>query len=253
MTLAAVVATALLPVFAVAPGERGPSGLACERARWFLINRHLDPAYLDSSGAALAATAHTGRANEERLAIKAHLFMVRGEDEEDPQLKARLYAAARAAADSLRAANEKNPLGHVWWAAAQGRLLEQRNMVAAAAGVAQVRRENERALELDPGCALASFALGRMYEELPRLLGGNLKKAERFLRQGVTSDPNYTVIRLELARVLARQGRREDAVTELRRLLAVTTPTEPAENALNDRPAAVALLQRLAGGPIKRR
>ena len=218
------------------------------RARYLLLNWHIDLSYLDSCEAALAAAARSGPGNEERLELRARLLLVRGEREANQQAKVDWYAAARAAADSLRVANDGNAAGHVWWAAAQGRVLELRGMASAARGAGVVRRENERALELDPDCALASFALGRMYEELPGLLGGGLGKAEACYWRGVASDPNYTIIRLALARVLTRQGRRAEARAELRRLLAVANPTNPAEAALDDRPAASALLDSL-GGP----
>ncbi len=247
MTLAAAVARLLLPLLAVAPSPAAPPGSSCERARYFLLNYHLAASYLDSCESELAAAPRVGAQNEERLALRARLLLVRGDREEDGRAKVARYAAARAAADSLRAANERNPLGHVWWAAAHGSLLRLRGIAAAATGAAQVRAENERALELDPNCALAGYALGRMYAELPGLLGGSPGKAEMWLRRGVTSQPNYTIIRLELARVLSRQGRRGEAAAELRRLLAVQEPTNPAESVLHDRPSAETLLRQFTG------
>jgi len=218
---------------------------ACIRARFFLLNRHLSASYLDSCAAALAIAPRTGPQNEERLALRAQLLLTLGELAPASKTRADHYAAARAAAESLRALNEKNPLGHVWWAAAQARILQLRGIGASAIGSAGVRRANERAFALDPGCALASFALGRMYEELPGLLGGGLTKAAALYRRGVASDSSYTIIRLALARVLARQGRRDEARAQLERLLAVTDPSNPAEFVLDDRPAAQALLDRL--------
>ncbi len=222
---------------------------ACARARYFLLNRHLGPSYLDSCNAALAFAARTGPANEDRLALRSQYLLLRGDLSQNIDAKVNWSTAARAAADSLRSTNERNPLGHLWWAAAQGRLLQLRGTGAAALGASELRRENERALELDPGCALASFALGRMYEELPRLVGGGPAKAEAWYRRGVASDPNYTIIRLALARVIIRQGRRVEGTTELRRVLAVSTPTNPAEAELEDRTAARVLLRQLGGSP----
>jgi tetratricopeptide (TPR) repeat protein len=220
------------------------------RARYFLFNRHLVSSYLDSCDAELAAAARKGTGDEERLALRAQYLLLRGELAQNPEAKVSWSYAARAAADSLRSMNEQNPLGHLWWAAAQGRIMQQRGPGAAIGGFTGLRRENERALELDPGCALASFALGRMYEELPKLFGGGPNKAETWFRRGIESDPNYTIIHLGLARVLAKQGRSDEARVQLRRLLAVTTPTNPAEAALDDRPAAAAMLEQLNNGSV---
>jgi predicted Zn-dependent protease len=244
MSVAAAV-FCLLGALAPVAVQTAPAVSSCQRARYFLLNWHLRSGGLDSCEAALATIIDTGRQREERLALRAQLLIVRGEFEASPTVKARWYTDARAAADSLRAVNDQNPLGHLWWAVAQGRVLELRGKVSAAMGAAALRRENERALDLDPNCALASYALGRMYEELPGPFGGSLNKADAWLRRGVASDPNYTIIRLGLARVLAKQGRRDEAVAELHRLLAVTHPSNPAEAALNDRPAAKALLDSL--------
>jgi len=241
----AVCALQVLLALAIAPAPTAGSRYA--QARHWLLNWHLDPSYLDSCTAALAPSPRSGTEKEERLELRARLMMVRADREADPKSKAVLYLAARAAADSLRALNECNPSGHVWWAAAQGRVLELRGPAAAARGAASLRRENERALALDPDCALARFALGRIYEELPGLLGGGIRKAEACYRRGVGSDPNYTIIRLALARALLRQGRRDEARGQLELLLAVTAPTNPAEAALDDRPAAEALLDSLDG------
>ena len=224
-----------------------PPDSACIRARHYLLNWHLDSSYLDSCEAELAIAPLSGPAGEQRLALRSRLLLVRGAREANPRARANWYVAARAAADSLRAANEQNAAGHVWWAAAQGRVLELRGMASAAMGAAELRRANKRALELDPDCAVASFALGRMYEELPKLLGGGPNKAEKWFRRGVESDPNYTIIRLGLARVLAKQGRSDEARVQLGRLFVVTTPTNPAEAALDDRPAAMVLLEQLGG------
>jgi tetratricopeptide (TPR) repeat protein len=235
----------LLPLLAAAPEPAAAADSSIARARYFLLNRHLVSSYLDSCDAALAAAARTGQHEQERLALRAQYLLLRGELAQNPDVKLNWNTAARTAADSLRRAHEQNPLGHVWWAAAQGRILQQRGLAAAAKGFTQLRRENERALELDPDCALASFALGRMYEELPKLLGGGPDKAEAWYRRGVRSDPNYTIIRLGLARVLAKKGRRDESRAQLERLLAITNPTNPAETALGDCPAAAALLEQL--------
>jgi len=220
-----------------------PGDSLCERAEYIMHNRHREPAWFDSCSAILARCTGT-----RRLTLRAEALITIGESETGRADKMRWYVAARAAAESLRAADDRDPYGFVWWAAAQGRILQMRGMVVAVAGAADLRRANERALELDPDCALASFALGRMQEELPGLLGGGPKKAEAWYRRGVASDPNYTIIRLALARALAGQRRREEALAELTRLLAVENPTSPAEAELYDRPAALELRARLQSG-----
>ena len=134
MSLAFAVARLAVALATAAPQPTVPLDSACVRARYFLLNWHLDSSYLDSCEAALAAAARSGPENEERLALRAQLLLVRGEREANRKAKADWYATARGAADSLRTVNGQNPAGHLWWAAAQGRILQLRGMASAAMG-----------------------------------------------------------------------------------------------------------------------
>jgi tetratricopeptide (TPR) repeat protein len=175
-------------------------------------------------------------------------MMQLGDDAPGREEKRDWYVKARAAADTLRRLNPKSPDGYMWWATAQGRIGQLDGIVSSAHMIDDLKREYQRALELDSGYALAWYALGRLYAELPSLLGGSLNRAEEYLRHGLAADPNYTLIRLELARVCVRQQRRDEARRELETLLATSQPTDPAEFVLDDRPAALELLESLGAG-----
>lgn len=217
----------------------------CSRAEWFLLNRHLGDGYMDSC-AALLAMARKARPGDARCrALSARYCIQRGEDAATRDAKLHWFNQARAVADSLRTTDSDRPEGHLWWATAQGSILNLQGSLAAALGAGELRREFERAVELDPRLAIGWYALACLYERLPGLAGGSLKKAEDCLRRGVAADPNYTIIRLELARVLARQGRTAEAIVQLERLLVTKHPTHPAELVLHDIPSAAELLDSL--------
>ncbi|MBN2538337.1 hypothetical protein JXB37_08695, partial [candidate division WOR-3 bacterium] len=93
--------------------------------------------------------------------------------------------------------------------------------------------------------ALARYALGRLFNELPGMLGGSRSRAEDELRAALEADPRLTIARLELARVLAATGRLPEARCQLDTLLAETEPGHPAEYFRHDRPAALELRARL--------
>jgi hypothetical protein len=142
-----------------------------------------------------------------------------------------------------------NAEGHLWWATAQGSIGELQGVLSSVMMVGDLRREFELALRLDSDLALAHFALGRMYEEVPGLMGGSLNKAEEQYELGIAADSNYTIVRVALARLLLKRGLLPAARTQLDRVLATQEPTDPAEFHLDDEPAARTLLAGLETEP----
>lgn len=225
---------------------------ACERASCLLHNRHLNQTWFDSARTTIAGVRQRDPDNKVGLYLWARVLLQLGDDAPGRKEKRAWYIKARATADTLRRLDPRNPDGHMWWAIAQGKLGQLAGILRSAGMVGDLRRSYQRVLELDSGYALAWYALGRLYAELPSLLGGNLNRAEEYLCHGVAADPNYTIIRLELARVYARLQRPDETRRELHALLATGQPTNPAEFVLDDQPAALELLKSLEAGRTQR-
>jgi tetratricopeptide (TPR) repeat protein len=221
---------------------------ACERASYLLCNQHLDQTWFDSARVIVAGVRQREPDNEAGLCLWARVLLQFGDEAPGRREKRSWYIKARAVADTLRQLNPKNPDGHMWRATAQGKIGQLDGIVSSANMIGDLKRAYEQVLELDSGYALAWYALGRLYAELPSLLGGSLRRAEEYLGHGLAADPNYTLIRLELARVYVRRQRRGEARRELETLLATGQPTDPAEFVLDDRPAALKLLKSLEAG-----
>jgi len=221
---------------------------ACEHAAYLFFNRNQNPAWLDSAVAILGQARSRSPGDERCLYLWARVQLQLGEQAVGKAEKLGYYTRARAIADTLRRLNDLNPDGHMWWATAQGRIGQLAGMVRAAGMVRSIKREYLRTVELDSGYALAWYALGRLYRELPGIVGGSRSKAEGYLKRGIEADPHSTVIRLELARLWLERGRRDEARIELERVLAEERPTNPAEYVLSDRPAAEVLLRDLPPG-----
>ena len=221
---------------------------ACERAAYLLSNRHLDQTWFDSARVVVAGVRQRDPDNEAGLCLWSRVMLQLGDNAPGRREKRGWYVKAMAAADTLRRRNPKNPEGHMWRASARGKIGQLDGIVSSAYMISDLKRSYQRVIELDSGYVLAWYALGRLHAELPSLLGGNLKRAEDFLRRGLAADSNYTIIRFELARVYLRQRRRVEARRELHALLATGQPTNPAEFALSDRPAALKLLDSIEVG-----
>jgi tetratricopeptide (TPR) repeat protein len=236
----------ILSVLFALPGLRvADADSACQRASYLLCHRHLNQAWFDSARTLVAGVRQREPANETGLCLWTRVLLQLGDDAPDVAEKKAWYARARAVADTLRRRGPGNPNGHMWWATAQGKLGQCNGILSSVGMIGDLKREFGQALELDSDFALAWYALGRLYAALPSVLGGNLNLAEDRLRRGLSVDSNYTIIRLELARVYLRQRRHGEARRELRSLLATGQPTDPAEFTLSDQPAAIELLDSI--------
>ena len=237
--------TAILLALAAAVAGATSTDSLCDRAARLFFNRHLEQHNLDSAYSILAR-AHTQDPDHERcLYLWSRIHVQKGDDDATKSGKLRLYERARAIAETLKTLNDRNPDGHMWWAVAHGRIGQTRGVMNSLFMVPALKAAFNRVLELDPGYATAYDAYGVLYYELPGIVGGNLGKSEEYLRQGVAADPDYTVIRLDLARTLARRKKWREAREQLDLLLATRNPTFPADFELDDKPDALQLLDEI--------
>jgi tetratricopeptide (TPR) repeat protein len=84
-------------------------------------------------------------------------------------------------------------------------------------------RELDRALELNPQHPDALAGKGRMYRQLPRLLGGNLEKAADYLSRAADLDPTDASMRIDLARTYRDLGRPERSIPLLDQAVQLAT------------------------------
>ncbi len=119
-------------------------------------------------------------------------------------------------------AQEPNAVeGHFWLAANYGGYAEQKGAFKALWMVRKIRAEMETVLRLndrylDGG---AYLALGELDRQLPRLLGGSLKRAISRLEQGLQIAPNNLEIKLALAQAYQEAGRKEDARRQFQEII----------------------------------
>ncbi len=77
------------------------------------------------------------------------------------------------------------------------------------------------------------------------MLGGDLTRAEGYLRKALALDPRFTRARVELARCLIERGRYAEARIELGRVIDEPRPTYRGDWVLEHRPTAERLLTEL--------
>ena len=118
------------------------------------------------------------------------------------------------------------PEGHFWLGANYGGNAK----VSTLAGLTDfddIRQEMEAVLKIDEGFqgASAYMALGQLYLESPRFLGGDVTKAVELLKKGKQLGPSNGLLRLRLAQAYHELKRDADARRELNELFSLT-PTK---------------------------
>ena len=92
-------------------------------------------------------------------------------------------------------------------------MTECTNKVHALALVDEIKIDMNKLLTLDPKYqgAGAYRVLGRVYTQVPTLLGGDREKAEKYLRQAVDMAPWFLINQLYLADLCYKQERFDEA------------------------------------------
>jgi hypothetical protein len=140
--------------------------------------------------------------------------------------KATLEAGIEAARAAARIAPDK-PEGHFWIAANMGALAESFGLRQGLKYRGPIKEELETVLRIDPAFQQGSAdrALGRWYNEVPRLFGGSNKESEAHLRKSLTYNPNSTITLYFLAETLLDENEGAEARKVLQQVL--DAPLDP--------------------------
>jgi len=226
----------LLLATIAAAASAGTGDSVCARAEYMFFNRHLNPTWLDSAYNMLAQLHTADPKDEHCLYLWSRIHIQKGDDAGTKAEKLSYFGPAKAIAETLISLNDSNARGHCWWGVAQGRIGQTRGVLNSLFMVSGLKKAFGRVLELNPSNPTALDAFGVLYYELPWFAGGSLAKSEQYFKKGIECDPNYTVLRLDLAKVYIRQKRWPAARAELNALLATAEPTYPADTELDDKP-----------------
>jgi tetratricopeptide (TPR) repeat protein len=176
---------------------------------------------LPSGRAAAQSVASAGVRDSRRaaeLVSQSLALLERGEDAADETRKMGAYAEGERLALEALELDAASADAHFALFANQGRRLMLQGAVNPF-NLLKVNRSLDRCLELNPDHSDALAARGGMYRQLPTLLGGSLKNAERDLRRSIELDPQATGARIELARTYHDLGEDEKVVPLLREAL----------------------------------
>ena len=130
---------------------------------------------------------------------EAYRCLELGESSDDDATKIDWYRRGKELADLAVKQEDRSAEAHFALFANWGRWLQTDGWLKNSFHLPALRRELDRALELDPNHPDALAAEGGLYLQLPRFLGGNSAKAEPLLARAIELDPEAVGARLELA------------------------------------------------------
>jgi tetratricopeptide (TPR) repeat protein len=237
--------TLILLALVAAVALAGSADSLCDRAEYIFFNRHLNPTWLDSAYNLLAAAHKVSPTDEHLLYLWSRIHIQKGDDARMKGEKLSNFGRAKAIAETLIALNDRNDEGHCWWGVAQGRIGQTRGVLSSLFMVSGLKKAFGSAIELNPKHPTALDAFGVLYYELPGFIGGSLAKSEEYFKRSIESAPNYTLARLDLAKVYVKQKRWVAARAQLDSLLATTDARYPADAELDDKPEARELLEQI--------
>lgn len=144
--------------------------------------------------------------------------------ETDESKKGRLIRSAIDAAKSAVERDASRVEGHFWLAATTGELADMKGGISSVGLVKTIRKEFEAALAIDPSYenGASYLALGQINLSLPRLLGGSERRGIARLEEGLKTYPTNAELKLALAEVYAKKGRKDEAARLLESILTAT-------------------------------
>jgi len=219
-----------------------PAQSPFEEARQLVASYHTDLNRLDRARDLLENLLKTDRQVEAMILLSRIYFLwgdVRATSTEE---KLQAYDRGREIGKRAVELAPKNPESHFWYATNTGRFGQTKGVFRSLFLLPTVKQELEIILELNPK-HLGAHALAGNVE----LAGpwGDLEKAEEHFRKGLKLDPHYTVLRVDLARLLIKRGKYDEARKELRRVLNEKAPTNLADWTVKDTKRARELLESI--------
>jgi tetratricopeptide (TPR) repeat protein len=149
-----------------------------------------------------------------------------GDREKDQAKKTRMFQAGVDAGKKAVEVDDKRVEGHFWFAANEGEYADLKGALQSLGLVKTIRKEFEAALGINPAYENGAIysALGQIDLNLPRLLGGNERRGIERLEEGLKGAPGNAELKVTLAEVYVKKGRRDEGRKLVESVLSVNDP-----------------------------
>ena len=133
--------------------------------------------------------------------------------ETDESKKSKLINSAIEAAKKAVALDSARVEGHFWLAATNGQLADMKGGISSLGLVKTIRKEFETALAIDASYenGASYLALGQIDLSLPKVFGGSDRRGLERLEEGLKAYQSNAELKLALAEVYEKKGRKDEA------------------------------------------
>lgn len=218
-----------------------------QQARELIARYHEDPTRLDRARDVLEAAVKKERRVESLILLSRVYFLVGDVRASTSEAKLAAYELGRDVGERAVELAPRSEEAHLWYAINIGRWGQARGVVRSLFLLPTVRKELDTIFSLNPKSVRGHALAGNVMFEVPGLLGGDRQKAEEHYRKALEIDPRFTVVRVDLARLLIATGRHDEARKELTRVLDERAPRNLADWTIKDVPRARQLLDSIKG------
>ena len=133
--------------------------------------------------------------------------------------------------------------GHFYFMANRGAISQIRGTLTSLWKFRKIKIEMDRTLEIAPNYPPALLARAEYLREMPGVFGGDKQEAMRLCERVLEMDPDHLPSYVTMARLLAGEGRYDEAVVNLNKVLLCEEPRQEANYLKVDRPRAEAVLE----------
>lgn len=177
----------------------------------------------------------------------ARLRYYLGDRERDSAKKTKLFQSGVDAAKKALALENNRVEGHFWFAANEGEYADLKGALQSLNLVKTIRKEFEAALAINPAYENGAIysALGQIDLNLPRLLGGSDRRGIERLEEGLKIGPNNAELKVTLAEVYVKKGRKDEAKKLLEEVISGNDPARSPSEMAELKTKAGTLLDKL--------
>ncbi len=175
----------------------------------------------------------------------SNVYMTMGDLEDEKAKRIDLYKLGKNAAWAGIKLNPGKADNHFWYFANLGKVSKLKGKISLLFALSEMKKHVNLALESDPNFIYAVNGQAILLQDIPRYLGGDIKKSESLFKKAIELDPNLSSPYWHLATLYEEEGREEEAIIQLNKLINLKKPTWYPNWEIKYKPWAEKLLDEL--------